>query len=381
MRVALVQDWLTGMRGGEKCLEVLCELFPQAEVFALVHHPGSVSPLIERMPIQTSFVQRLPGASRRHQVYLPLFPAAIERFSFEGFDLIVSTSHCVAKGARRTTGTHICYCHTPMRYVWEFYDEYFGRLRGGRLTQALMRRIAEYLRRWDLRTLGRVDHFIANSRHVADRIQRYYGRDAEVIYPPVETAFFTPGGEREGFYLLVSALVPYKRVDVAVEAFRLLGRPLVVIGKGPQEASLRARAPASVTFKGWVAQADLREYYRRSRALVFAGVEDFGIAPLEAQACGTPVVAYGRGGVLESVRGVWAGRGGAGQVSAPTGVFFAEQTPAGLAAAIREFEEMDFDRDALRDHALRFDRARYRDAMRGAIQNRLESSVAQVSSR
>ncbi len=369
MRVALVQDWLTGMRGGEKCLEVLCEMFPSADVYTLVHHPGSVTSVIEDMPIRTSFIQSLPFAGRRHQIYLPLFPSAIERFDFSSYDLIVSTSHCVAKGARRTAGLHVCYCHTPMRYVWEFYDEYFADAPGGRMSQFLLRGIMSYLKRWDLRTLDRVDHFVANSENVANRIRRYYGRDSEVIHPPVDTEFYTPGGEKDDFYVVVSALVPYKRVDLILDAFRHLRKPLVVIGKGPEEGRLRDRAPDWVSFKGWVEPESLREYYRRGRALIFSGIEDFGIVPVEAQACGTPVIAYGRGGVLESVRGIGWGRGGENgvPVSDPTGVFFEEQTPVALAAAVRAFEEMEFDRDVLRNRALEFGRARYRTRMDEAI--------------
>ncbi len=370
MKVALVQDWLTGMRGGEKCLEVLCELFPNADVFTLVHHRGSVSPVIESMPIRTSFIQALPFSHRRHQIYLPLFPAAIERFDLSSYDLIVSTSHCVAKGARRTRGVHICYCHTPMRYVWEFYDEYFAHAPGGRASQFFLRAVMERLRRWDLQTLDRVDHFIANSENVAGRIQRFYGRASEVIHPPVDTEFFTPGGEKEDSYLVVSALVPYKRVDLVVDAFRHLRRPLVVIGKGPEERRLREQAPEWITFKGWVEPETLREYYRKSRALIFAGIEDFGIVPLEAQACGTPVLAFGRGGALESIRGVWLGEGGvegAESVSGATGLFFEEQTPVVLASAVRAFEKMQFDRDALRNQALEFGRDRYRSRMDEAI--------------
>ncbi|MCK4546085.1 MAG: glycosyltransferase [Candidatus Eisenbacteria sp.] len=376
MKVALVQDWLTGMRGGEKCLEVLCEMYPDADIFTLVHHAGSVSPTIERMPIRTSFIQLLPGSRRRHQIYLPLFPMAIERFDFSGYDLIVSTSHCVAKGARRNRGVHVCYCHTPMRYVWEFFDEYFADAPGGALSQAFLRAVVAYLRRWDLRTLDRVDHFVANSENVAGRIRKHYGREAEVIYPPVETDFFTPGGDREEFYLVVSALVPYKRVDLIVDAFRHLRRPLVVVGKGPEERSLRDRAPDWVSFEGWVDPEALREYYRRCRALVFAGLEDFGIGPVEAQACGTPVVAYGQGGVLESVRGSWVGEGGEeNQEGTATGVFFVEQTPAALAAAVRSFERMEFDRDALRSHALGFSREKYRARMTEAIRRQLEGEA------
>src|SRR5574341_2269725 len=250
MKVALVHDWLMSMRGWERCLEVLCELFPEADLFTLLHHRGMVSPTIERLKIRTSFIQRLPSAERAYRYYLPLFPWAIEQFDFRGYDLIISSSHCVAKGARRPAGAlHISYTYTPMRYAWDLYEEYFGGW-GAPLKSLVLPAIMGYLRRWDLRACRRVDHFVAISRHVAARIQRHYNREAFVIHPPVDVGRFRLSRERGGYYLMVSAFVPYKRIDLAVEAFTRLALPLKIVGWGPEERRLRSRAGPTVEFLG-----------------------------------------------------------------------------------------------------------------------------------
>ena len=263
-RVALVHDWLTGMRGGERCLEVFCELFPEAPLFTLLHVPGSVSPVIERRRVITSFIQRLPGAVSRYRQYLPLFPAAVRGFDLSGFDLVISLSHSVAKAVRRPADAlHICYCFSPMRYVWDLYDDYFGP-RAPRLTRWTMPPVAAALRAWDRRT-GGVDVFLAISHHIAERIRRVYGRGADVIHPPVDVARFRPAARVEDFYLVVSALVPYKRVDLAVAAAGRLGRRLVVVGTGPEERRLRASAGAAVQFLGWRSDAEVADLYARCR--------------------------------------------------------------------------------------------------------------------
>ncbi len=346
MKVALVQDWLTGMRGGEKVLEAFCRRFPEAPIYTLVHRKGSVSAEIERHPIHTSFIQRLPGGIGRYQRYLPFFPAAIERFDLRGLDLVLSSSHCVAKGVIVHPGArHLCYCHTPMRYVWAAYEEYFGRTKAP--AKWLLPHVATGLRQWDLSANVRVDSFAANSACVAARIRRYYGRDARVIHPLVETGFYTPEGEPEDFYLIVTALVPYKRVELALEAVRLRPRPLVVIGEGVERERLRAIAPKGVRFLGWLSPAEVRSWYRRCRAVLFPGEEDFGIVPVEAQACGRPIVGFGRGGLLETVR------------DGQSGVFFGEPDARALAEAMERCESVRWDAEEIRRGALRFGPERF----------------------
>ncbi|MBK8230290.1 MAG: glycosyltransferase [Candidatus Eisenbacteria bacterium] len=348
MKVALVQDWLTGMRGGEKVFERFCRRFPEAPIYTLVHVPGSVSGAIESHPIHASFVQGLPGAQKRYQRYLPLFPAAIERFDLRGYDLVLSSSHCAAKGVIVHPGTrHLCYCHTPMRYVWSSYEEYFGSGRVSGLAARVLPFVASYLRQWDQLSASRVDSFAANSAHVARRIRRYYGRDARVIHPWVDVDFFTPEGPREDFYLVVTALVPYKRVDLVLEAARRLDRPFVIVGDGVERERLERNAPANVRFLGWLPEEPLRDFYRRCRALLFPGEEDFGIVPVEAQATGAPVIGLGRGGLLETVR------------EDERGVFFAEPTADQLCAAIERFESRGWEHAAIRDGVLSFGPTRF----------------------
>jgi glycosyltransferase involved in cell wall biosynthesis len=332
---------------------VLCELFPEATIFTLLHVPGSVSPTIERHRIVTSFAQHLPRVRDRYRHYLPLFPLAVRRLDLEGHDLVISLSHCVAKAVRVPPGAlHICHCFTPMRYVWDLYDDYFRRDRGP-LTRLAMPPLAAALRAWDRRTSG-VHRFIANSHHVADRIRRCYGRDSHVIHSPVDTRRFRVGGGRGEYYLVVSALAPYKRVDLAVRAASRLQRRLLVVGTGQDTARLQRLGGPTVEWLGWRPDEEIAELYAGCRALLFPGVEDFGIVPLEAAAAGRPTIAFGRGGVLETMRPL-----GGDEAGPPTAVFFDEQTVDGLVDAMVRFEaaEACFDPAGLRVRAEAFDRS------------------------
>ena len=358
MKVALVHDWLTGMRGGERVLERVARMWREAPIYTLVWRRGSVSRELESHPIVTSFLQHLPGGVRHYRWYLPLFPTAIESFDFSGYDVLISTSHAVAKAAITPPGAfHFCYVHTPMRYVWDLEQQYFP---PGRFPWPLswaVRRICARLRAWDVETLGRAHALVANSAHVAGRIRRHYGRDAEIIWPPVDLARFEPasGLARDG-YLFAGAFAPNKRGDLAAEACRRLGRKLVVVGRGPEERAIRRLAPADTEFHGWVSDEELPRVYARAQALLFPGEEDFGLMPIEAMASGCPVIALARGGALETV-----GRGAAPETLAraaaggvervPGGVLFGTETVKGLVEAMLLAERERFDPVALRAQA------------------------------
>jgi glycosyltransferase involved in cell wall biosynthesis len=369
MKVAIVHDWLTGMRGGERCLEVFCELFPQADLYTLVYIPGSVSPLIEQMPIKTSFIQNLPFSRKGYRRYLPFFPMAIERFNMKGYDLILSCSHCVAKGIiPPPEALHISYVLTPMRYAWDMYGEYFGENKN-RMIPFFM----HYLRMWDVTSSQRVDRFICISKHVENRVKKFYRRKAEVIHPAVDTKRFRLQDREENYFLIVSSFAPYKRVDLAIETFSRLGYPLKIIGSGPEEKRLRSKARSNVEFLGWLPDEAVADWYSRCRALIFPGAEDFGIVPLEAMACGKPVIAYGGGGALETIipydQEVKTG------TKSPTGLFFQEQNADSLIDAVERFGQIErkFDPAAIRNHALQWDREIFKEKVRKNIIGKLKS--------
>ena len=354
MRVALIHDWLTGMRGGERVLEVLCDLYPEADIFTLFHFRGSVSPTIERHRITSSFLQGFPFVRRHYRSYLPLFPLAIEAFRLEGYDLIISTSHCVARGILpNPEAVHVSYCFTPMRYIWDRRFDYFGG--AGWLKKAAIGLVLHYLREWDVTTVSRTDYFVAISKFVRKRIRRYYARDAEVIYPPVDCGRFRPAERPGEYYLLMSAFAPYKRMDQAILAFNRLGRRLVIVGKGQEEKRIRRLAGGNVEFLGWVPDEKLPDLYAGCRALIFPGVEDFGLIPVEVQAAGRPVIAYGRGGVLESVVPY------VDQDHPGSGFFYGDQSPEAIVEAVKTFETIEdaFNPQWIHRHAMRFDRGRF----------------------
>jgi glycosyltransferase involved in cell wall biosynthesis len=360
MRVAIVHYWLVGMRGGEKVIEALCDMFPEADIFTHVIDPAAISPKILAHKVTTSFISKLPRAPKNYKSYLPLMPMALEQLDLRGYDLIFSSESGPSKGIIPPPGAlHICYCHSPMRYIWNMFHDY--RDRSGRITKILMPPISHYLRMWDAISATRVHHFVANSRTVARRLETYYRRNATVIYPPVSVEDFTPvrPDEVEDFYLMVGELVPYKRPDLAVEAFNQSGRKLVIIGGGEMLPRIRAMAGPTVTVLGSRPFDDLRSHYARCRALIFPGEEDFGIVPVEAMASGRPVIAYKRGGATETV------------IDGQTGVFFNSQTTPALLEAIDRSEATIFDPAVLVAHAATFGRDRFIDSMRAFVDERL----------
>jgi glycosyltransferase involved in cell wall biosynthesis len=370
MKVAIVHEWLVNYGGSERVVEQMLHCFPQADLFATVDFlGGGEREFLQGHAVRTTFIQGLPLARRNYRRYLPLMPLAVKQHDLAGYDVVLSSNHAVAKGVRtRPDQLHLCYCHTPMRYAWELQELYLrqtGLDRGvkGWLARWLLHR----LRTWDARTAKGVGAFIANSAYIAQRIRNVYSRSATVIYPPVDIGGFAFKPHKEDFFLVVSRLVPYKRVDLVVEAFAgMPWRSLVVIGDGPEVRRVRAAAGPNVSFLGHLDSLAVRDHMQRARAFIFAGEEDFGIAPVEAQACGTPVIAYGRGGVTESVRGLEHKR--------PTGVFFPEQTPESIQAAVAEFERerTRIDPWACRERAERFSSERFRREFSAFVGNAWE---------
>jgi glycosyltransferase involved in cell wall biosynthesis len=372
-RVVLVHDWLTGMRGGEKCLEPLCQRWPAAELCTLFHARGRLSPAIEAMTIRPSFFQHIPGIASCYRQLLPLMPFAMRGLRIVHADLVVSLSHCVAKGVRVPHGVpHVCYCFTPMRYIWHMRSAYLTQRQ--RLLGLPLELLIRALQWWDRKTAEGVTHFIAISETVRQHIRDCYGRDSTVIYPPVDTSFYTPARvRREDHYLIVSALVPYKRIELAIQACNQLGRHLLIIGQGPEEAKLRAVAGPTIHFAGWQPDEVIREHLQRCQALLFPGEEDFGIVPLEASACGAPVIALGRGGATETII-PW------GLTKEPTGMYFAEQQPEFLADTIMGFERHtgDFSPQVSRRQALRFSKERFEAELFGYLDEVLGAAPKQM---
>ena len=349
-KVALVHDWLTGQRGGEKVLEVFAEIFPDAPIYTLFHFPGSQIEALEKREIYTSFVQKLPFLKRKYRRYLPLFPLAIELFDFQEFDLVISSSHCAAKGAiPRPDALHICYIHSPMRYAWNQYFSYFPSDRMGLLSRLIIPGKIHKLRIWDESSSHRVDHFIANSKTVAERVQKYYRRGADIIHPPVDTNFYVPGEKEEDYFLIVSALVPYKKIDLAIDSFNQIGFPLKIVGIGPEYRKLKKMAKANIEFLGSIPGEDLRQFYQEARALIMPGEEDFGINSLESQSCGVPVIALGRGGARETV------------IPGETGFLFDESSVRELLLALDKFQNFSFNKTTIRTNALSFSRDSFKN--------------------
>lgn len=358
-RVVLGHDWLTGMRGGERCLEHFCEAFPEAPLVTLLSNPSSVSEVIRNREISTSFLQRIPGIAKNYRKLLPLMGRAARSINVPDGDLLLTTSSCVAHAFPPRPGMKmICYCFTPMRYAWLFSKEYLGPFKA-----AVAAPYLAYLRHWDKKYTKEVDRFVAISEHVRDRIKKFYGRDSDVVYPPVDTERCTPpsdGGETNGGYdLIVSALVPYKKVDLAVKAYTKSGFPLKIVGVGSESAKIAAGAGSNVEFLGWKSDDEVLELYRNCRMLIFPGEEDYGIVPLEAMACGKPVVAFGRGGATETV------------INGETGIFFAEQTVEALQTAVEVGATTKWDRTVIRKRAEKFGVGQFLEGMAEAVKNTL----------
>ncbi|MDL2406031.1 glycosyltransferase [Rhizobium calliandrae] len=360
MKVAIVHYWLVSMRGGEKVIEALCDMYPDADIFTLVYDESRVSEKIRKHKVTTSFLQRVPGAIKGYQSLLPLMPFALESFDLSGYDLIISSESGPAKGIIPSPqATHICYCHSPMRYLWDHY--HFYRSNAGLASRLMLPVLAPLLRSWDVNTSLRVDRFIANSHHVSARIGKYYRRPATVLYPPVSVDDFTPAAATEDFYLCAGQLIAYKRIDLAVRAFTKMNRNLIIIGEGKEMENLKRLAGPTITFLGRAPFSVLKEKLARCRALIFPGEEDFGIVPVEAMASGRPVIAFGSGGALETV------------VPGVSGMLFEEQSMEALIEAVHDFEDNEaaFRPDILRAHAAQFSLRNFTQGMQAIIDEEL----------
>ncbi|HMJ14984.1 MAG TPA: glycosyltransferase [Polyangiaceae bacterium] len=358
MRVALVHDWLTGMRGGEYVFEAMAALFPNPELFTLLYVPGTVSERLAGLKRHTSVLQRVPSASKRYRHFLPFMPRLIEKFDLRGFDLVISSSHCVAKGVRKEPGSvHVSYVHAPMRYMWFRFEDYFGPGRASPAVRLAAHAVRPYLQHWDrsVSSRERVDAIVANSRFIAQQVEKAYDRQAEVVHPFADLSRFTRPRTPGDKYLMVGAFAPNKRTDLAIEAFNRLKLPLVIVGQGQDENRLRRMAGPSIEFTGPLPNSAIDTLYSSCKAFIFPGLEDFGITPLEAMASGLPVIGYGEGGATETV------------VDGKSGILFRPQTVDGLIDAIRRFERTQFDEREVRARAKKFTRTEFQRRFAGVV--------------
>lgn len=377
LRVALVHYWYVRRRGGERVLDVLADMFPQADIFILIYDQGALADSIKAHKITGSFLQKLPQAKRYYRALLPFFPIALEQLRLDDYDLVISQESGPAKGViTRADACHICYCHTPMRYLWDMYHDYLDDAPFGSLGRAFYSLASHYVRLWDYASAARVNHFVASSQNGAKRIRKYYRRQSDVIYPPVDVDSFSVSDSHDDYYLVVSPLVPYKRIDLAVEACNALRRRLIVIGDGPERSSLMKMAGPTVTFLGFQTDDVVREHYHRCRAFLFPGEEDIGLTPIEAQASGRPVIAYGRGGAVETVAGFYSGQ----EVNQEevTGVFFGKQSADALTEAMLAFEavERKFSPALIRAQAKRFGVANFKEQLGNLVAGKMRENGA-----
>jgi len=374
-RVAIVHYWFVNRRGGERVVETMAEMFPNADVFAVVADHEQLAPLLKRRSVKTSSLQKIPGSRRWHRHMLPLYPFALEQFDLRGYDLVLSSESGPAKGVLTGSRTcHICYCHSPMRYLWDFYHAYRNGKSLGTVSRPIFTVVAHYLRLWDAASAARVDHFVANSQNVAARIRKHYRRESTVIHPPVKVRAGYIADRIEDYYMVAGQLVDYKRFDLAIEACNRLGRRLHIVGEGEQWKTLRKNAGPTIKFCGALSDAELREQYAHCRALLFAGEEDFGIVPVEALSFGRPVIAFGRGGVMETVKGFYPDAPVPAESSC--GVFFREQSTDALVEAMRAFEaaENRFSPFFISQQAERFDEAHFKEKFGQFVFEKLEES-------
>jgi len=369
MKVAIVYDWLVWMGGGERCLEVFCELFPDAIIHTLLYSPEKItSEIIKKTKIKTSFIQNLPFAKKYYRNYLPLFPTAIEQFDLRDYELVLSFSHCVAKGVITSPETcHISYCCTPMRYAWDFYHEYFNQAKYNGASKYIIPFFINYLRTWDVISAHRVNYYIAISNYVKKKIKKYYNCESDVIYPPVNTSFYLPSDSKpDKYFLIVSRLVPQKKIDIAIKAFNTLGFPLIIIGTGPEEKYLKSISKQNIQFLGWQPDEVVKKYYAECRAFLLPGEEEFGITPLEVQSCGRPVIAFAKGGAKETV------------INNQTGILFYPQTPSALKDVILNFDDSKFDPKTIRNHSLKFSKDNFKTNLKNYIDTKLNDFKSNI---